>query len=142
MFMNQATGDCLLYSCHMSMRLPAIFCPACSARVCCPFCSAQNSSAVFAFGWPLGLLGALARLEGLFSALPFGLAVGGVLTSAGGTGPPFAKYKFLFKANFTCKIHPNGAFKISGQKTQCMDMHPWQHTTVPAPGQSRLVSDI
>ena len=91
MIRDQVTSDCLLYICLRSTRLPAFFCPACSAEVCRLILSAQNSSAAFAFGWPLGLRGALARLEGRFSALPFGFAVGGVLTSAGGTGPPFAK---------------------------------------------------
>ena len=75
-------------------------------RLLRPARSAQNSSAALAFGRALWLRGALAGLAGLFSALPFGCAVGGVLTSAGGTGPPSAKYRFLFKANFTCRFHP------------------------------------
>ena len=53
----------------------------------------------------MGLLGVLASTDDFLRALPLGFAVGGVLTSAGGTGPPLAKYKFLFSANFTCAHH-------------------------------------
>ena len=67
----------------------------------------QKNRAAFALGMLFGLLGTLPKLptgsrEDLFSALPLGLAVGGVRTSAGGTGPPLAKYRFLLRANFTC----------------------------------------
>ncbi len=69
--------------------------------------TAQKNRAAFARGMLLGLRGTLpklptGRVDDLFNALPLGLAVGGVLTSAGGTGPPLAKYKFLLRANFTC----------------------------------------
>ena len=49
-----------------------------------------------------GLRGALARALDFLRALPLGFAVGGVLTSGGGTGPPLAKYRFFFSANLTC----------------------------------------
>lgn len=58
-------------------------------------------NASIALALDLGLLGLLG-VEGFLSALPFGLAVGGVRTSEGGTGPSFAKYKFLLRMNFTC----------------------------------------
>lgn len=69
------------------------------------YSSCQKNSAAFALGMLLGLLGVLASTDDFLRALPLGFAVGGVLTSAGGTGPPLAKYRFLFSANFTCAHH-------------------------------------
>lgn len=72
----------------------------CLSQSLCRTC--QKKRAAFALGMLFGLRGALARALDFLRALPLGFAVGGVLTSGGGTGPPLAKYRFFFSANLTC----------------------------------------
>ena len=72
----------------------------CLRQSLCRTC--QKKRAAFALGMLFGLRGALARALDFLRALPLGFAVGGVLTSGGGTGPPLAKYRFFFSTNLTC----------------------------------------